>query len=187
MADRPTAREAADRALVLYAFVRRGTIEHVLDDADADPGRTAQAERARAETDRWLATSDLEAALTETEARLLGAESGLWPPEAIVDAVWRREALGTLLWALGHLIAIPPYDTEFAQAELDAAIVDSGSVDRFRAVSRLRDDDELLRALGEADTWHGATAGAASEEDDAAIASLSAERRWALSWLLGGG
>ena len=187
MADRPTAREAADRALVLYAFVRRGTIEHVLDDADADLGRTAQAERARVETDRWLAANDLEAALTETEARLLGAESGLWPPEAIVDAVWRREALGTLLWALGHLIAIPPYDTEFAQGELDAAIVDSGSVDRFRAVSRLRDDDELLRALGEADTWHGATAAGAASEEDAAIASLSAERRWALSWLLGGG
>ena len=94
---RPTAGEAADRALVLYAFVRRGTIEHVLDDADADTGRIAQAERARVETDRWLAANDLEAALTETEARLLGAESGLWPPEAIVDAMWRREALGTLL------------------------------------------------------------------------------------------
>ena len=185
MAARPTAREAADRALVLYAFVRRGMIEHVLDDADADPGRTAQAERARVETDGWLDMNDLEGALTETEARLLGAESGLWPPEAIVDAVWRREALGTLLWALGHFLEIPPYDTEFTQAELDAAIVDSGSVDRFRAVSRLREDDELLRALGEADTWHGATVGA--EGDEAAMASLSAERRWALSWLLGGG
>ena len=185
MADRPTVREAADRALVLYAFVRRGTIEHVLDDADADPGRVVQAERAREETDRWLAANDLEVALREAEARLLGAESGLWPPEAIVDAVWRREALGTLLWALGHLASIPPYDTEFEQHDLDAAIVDSGSVDRFRLLSRLRDDDELRRALSEADTWHGALAGA--EGDDAAMASLSAERRWALSWLLGGG
>jgi hypothetical protein len=181
---RPSAREAADRALILYAFVRRGTIEHVLDDADADPGRLVQAERARAETDRWLETNDLEAALEETEARLLGAESGLWPPEAIVDAIWRREALGTLLWALGHFERIPPYDTEFDQKDLDAAIVDSGSVERFRAVSRLRSDDELLRALGEADTWHGAVTGA-KEGDDAAMASLSAERRWALSWLLG--
>ncbi len=182
---RPTAREAADRAMVLYAFVRRGTIEHVLDDADADPGRLAQAERARAETDRWLAANDLEDALTETEARLLGAESGLWPPAAIVDAVWSREALGALLWALGHFERIPPYDTEFDQQDLDAAIVDSGSVDRFRAVSRLRDDDELLRALGEADAWHGALEGA--EGVEGTMASLSAERRWALSWLLGDG
>ena len=185
VAVRPTDREAADRALVLYAFVRRGTIEHVLDDADADPDRVEQAERAREETDRWFAAHELEAALTETEARLLGAESGLWPPEAIVDAVWRREALGTLLWALGHLERIPPYDTEFDQHDLDAAIVDSGTVERFRAVSRLRSDDELLRALAEADTWHGATAGA--QGDEATMASLSAERRWALSWLLDDG
>jgi hypothetical protein len=185
VAVRPTAREAADRALVLYAFVRRGTIEHVLDDADADPARVVQAERAREETDRWLAAHGLETALTETEARLLAAESGLWPPEAIVDAVWRREALGALLWALGHLERIPPYDIEFDQRALDAAIVDSGSVDRFRAVSRLRDDEELLRALGEADTWHGAMSG--SEGDEVAMASLAAERRWALTWLLDDG
>jgi hypothetical protein len=183
VSDRPTSREAADRALILYAFVRRGYIEHVLDDADADPGRVEQAERARKDTDAWLAEHDLTGALTETEGRLLEAESGLWPPEAIVDAVWRKEALGTLLWALGHFESIPPYDTEFDQPALDAAIVDSGSVDRFRAVSLLRADDELMRALGEADTWHGALAG--TEEDDAAMISLSAERRWALSWLLG--
>jgi hypothetical protein len=180
---RPTSRDAADRALVLYAFVRRGYIEHVLDDADADPARVAQAERARHETDAWLNEHALRSALTEPEARLLKAKSGLWPPEAIVDAVWRKEALGTLLWALGHFEAIPPYDTEFEQPTLDAAIVDSGSVERFRAVSRLRSEDELLRALSEADTWHGALAGVPG--DEAAMVSLSAERRWALSWLLG--
>ena len=183
-ATRPTPREAADRALVLYAFIRRGTIEHVIDGADADPGRVKQAERARDETDRWLDANDLRPALTETESRLLAAGSGLWPPEAIVDAVWRREALGVLLWALRHLEAIPPYDTEFDQQDLDAAIVGSGSVDRFRERSGFRDDPELEAALAEADTWHGALADAAS--DDAAMASLSAERREALSWLLGG-
>jgi uncharacterized protein DUF4272 len=185
---RPTAREASDRALVLYAFVRRGSIEHVLDGADADPRRVAQAERARAETDRWLAAHGLEAALTETEARLLAAESGLWPPEAIVDAVWRREALGALLWALGHLEEIPPYDTEFDQQVLDAAVVDTGSVGRFRELSLLRPDDELRAALHEADTWYGATAGAGGDDGDTpAMASLSAERRSALRWLLGDG
>lgn len=183
MSARPTSREAADRALVLYAFVRRGYIEHVLDDADADPGRVTQAERARRETDAWLAEHHLTSSLTETEARLLRAGSGLWPPEAIVDAVWRKEALGTLLWALGHFESVPPYDTEFAQPALDEAIVEAGSVDQFRAVSRLRADEELLRALGEADTWHGALAG--TQGDEAVMVSLSAERRWALSWLLG--
>jgi hypothetical protein len=183
---RPTVREVADRALCLYAFVRRGYIEHVLDDADSDPRRVGQAERARDETQRWLRANDLEGALTDTERRLLSAESGLWPPEAIADAVWRKEALGTLLWALGHFVSMPAYDTEFAQPALNAAIEERGSVDGFRAVSRLRDEDELLRALAEADTWHGALAGA-PEGADASMASLSAERRWALGWLLGEG
>jgi hypothetical protein len=182
---RPTAREAADRALALYAIVRRGYIEHVLDGADGDPGRLVQAEHAREETDKWLAEHGLATALTDTEHRLLNAESGLWPPQAIVDAVWRKEALGTLLWALGHIQTIPPYGTEFEQHALEEAVVDSGSVEQFRAVSRLRDEEELLRALGEADTWFGVVAGG-SREDDVAMASLSAERRWALTWLLGG-
>ena len=145
---------------MLYAFVRRGTIEHVLDDADADPGRVAQAERARAETDRWLAANDLEDALTETEARLLGAESGLWPPEAIVDAVWqprgpRRPAVGARAPRGGSRPTTPSSTSRrWTRPSWTPA-----RCERFRAVSRLRDDDELLRALGEADTWHGAPGG----------------------------
>ena len=31
---------------------------------------------------------------------------------AVVDAIWRGEALGTLLWSL-HLLELPPYDRAF--------------------------------------------------------------------------
>ena len=34
---RPTAVQVADRALVLYALVRRGYIEHVIANTDGDP------------------------------------------------------------------------------------------------------------------------------------------------------
>jgi hypothetical protein len=49
--ERPTAVRVADRALVLYALVRRGSIELVIAGTDGDPLRISQAETARAETD----------------------------------------------------------------------------------------------------------------------------------------
>jgi nucleotide-binding universal stress UspA family protein len=103
---------------VLYAFVRRGTIEHVLDDADADVGRTAQAERARVETDRWLAANDLEAALTETEARLLGADFGV----EVEGTTVRARAIGHAI--VGHAI------------ESGADLIVLGSAPRWRRQSR---------------------------------------------------
>ena len=38
----------------------------------------------------------------------------------VVDAVWRGEALGTLLWAL-QLVELPPYDHPFESGEGAAA------------------------------------------------------------------
>lgn len=181
----PTAAEVADRALVLYALARRGAIELVVDEAGGDPSRVAQAERARAETDRWLERESLVDAVTPDERRLLDAVSGSWPREAVHDAMWRREALGVLLWALQHLDALPDVATEFEQADLDGAITRYGSVSTFRANGRLRPADEVERAWLEADAWFGATEG--REGEDASLASIAAERFRALSWLRDGG
>ena len=51
----------------------------------------------------------------------------------------------------------------------------------FRATARLRDPGEIEAAWREADTWFGATEGAAG--DDSTLASISAERSRALGWL----
>ena len=62
----------------------------------------------------------------------------------VVDAVWRGEALGTLLWAL-QLAELPAYDRPFdpgAVAELDPA---DGT---------LREADELLAERDSARLWH---------------------------------
>jgi hypothetical protein len=177
---RPTAAEIADRALVLYAFARRATIELALGEFEYEPSRVAQAEAARAETDRWLERESLTEALTDTERRLFEAGSGAWPKPAIDDALWRREALGVLLWALGHLGEMTPYGEEFPAHDLDAAVTRYGSVDAFRAEGRLRPDD-VEAAWMEADAWFGATEG--RDGEDAAVASTAAERFRALSWL----
>lgn len=185
MIERPGALEVSNRALVLYAIARRGAIELIVNETSGDPVRLKQAEVARAEQDRWLADHDLTPSLTEIEATLLAGDSGSWPEEAIVDALWRRESLGVLLWALHHLDEIVPYGEEFDPPALDGAITRYGSVDAFRSEGKLRSEEELERAWGEADAWLGATEGRAGE--DARLASIAAERSRALSWLLGTG
>jgi hypothetical protein len=178
---RPTAIVIADRALVLYALVRRGYIEHVIASTDGDPVRIRQGEAARQETERWLGRESLHQALTDVERRLFDAASGSWSADATADAMWRKEALGALLWALQHVAEMPPYDHEFDQTVLDDAIMRYGSVSGFRAEGRLRDEQDLDRAWMEADAWFGATEG--EGDDDATIASIAAERYRALSWL----
>ena len=63
---------------------------------------------------------------------------------AVVDAVWRGEALGTLLWAL-QLIELPPYDEPFAPEEV--AGVELGE-------ARLRDGEEIELERESARLWH---------------------------------
>jgi hypothetical protein len=63
---------------------------------------------------------------------------------AVVDAVWRGEALGTLLWAL-QLAELPPYDRPFDPDEV--AAVDPGDGD-------LREAEEIALERDSARLWH---------------------------------
>ena len=63
---------------------------------------------------------------------------------AAIDAVWRGEALGTLLWALG-LKELPPYDTPFATDEVVAVDLSGG---------RLRAQRDIELELDAARLWH---------------------------------
>lgn len=178
---RPTGREVADRALVLYALARRAAIELALEELGGDPSRVAQAEAARGETDRWLERESVTSGLTETETRLFAAVSGTWPHEAVVDGLWRRESLAVLLWAIGHLDLLPAFASEADPQILDETIVRYGSVSSFRAQSWLRADAEIDAAWLEADAWFAATEG--RDGEDATLASISAERARAFNWL----
>jgi Domain of unknown function (DUF4272) len=177
----PTVAEVSDRALVLYALTRRGAIELVVNESGGEPSRLAQAERARIETDRWFAKESLSEALTDGERPLFQATSGSWPHEAINDAMWRKESLGVLLWALQHVDAMPSAATEFEQSALDGAVTRYGSVSSFRENGELRLAGQIEEAWLEADAWFGATEGRTGE--DVILASIAAERFRSLSWL----
>jgi hypothetical protein len=62
----------------------------------------------------------------------------------VVDAVWRGESLGALLWTLG-LAELPPYDRPFDHAALLAVPLEG---------ARLRDAEEIQRELNAARLWH---------------------------------
>ncbi len=63
---------------------------------------------------------------------------------AVIDAVWRGEALGTLLWAL-QLAELPPYDRPFDPEEVVATDPDG---------AELRDAEEIALARESARLWH---------------------------------
>jgi hypothetical protein len=62
----------------------------------------------------------------------------------VVDAIWRGEALGTLLWAL-QLLELPAYDQPFDAEQV--AAVDIGEAD-------LRDAEEIELERDSARLWH---------------------------------
>lgn len=63
---------------------------------------------------------------------------------SVVDAVWRGEALGTLLWAL-QLTELPPYDRPFEPREVVAIETDGAA---------LRNEEELELERESARLWH---------------------------------
>jgi hypothetical protein len=63
---------------------------------------------------------------------------------AVVDAVWRGEALGTLLWAL-QLMELPAYDQPFDAEEVVAVQLDEAD---------LRDAEEIELERDSARLWH---------------------------------
>lgn len=99
------------------------------------PGRKLRSQSEVVERSRAL-RNELQAALAR-----LPDEGG---DPAVVDAVWRGEALGTLLWAL-QLLELPPYDRPF---EPDAA----AAADPAAGALRAREAIELECAS--ARLWH---------------------------------
>jgi hypothetical protein len=63
---------------------------------------------------------------------------------AVVDAIWRGEALGTLLWAL-QLTELPSYDQPFDPEEVAAVKLDGAD---------LRDAEEIELERESARLWH---------------------------------
>jgi len=73
-------------------------------------------------------------------------------PQQQVNATWRMEAAQVLMWALGLVPELPPYDT---QADHDLLKqLPTGDIPRFVSSARLRSEPEIDRARDDAELWH---------------------------------
>ena len=68
---------------------------------------------------------------------------------AVVDAIWRGEALGTLLWAL-QLLELPAYDQPFDAQQVAAVVEDAAQLGE----ADLRDGEEIELERDSAKLWH---------------------------------
>jgi hypothetical protein len=68
---------------------------------------------------------------------------------AVVDAVWRGEALGTLLWAL-QLMELPAYDQPFDAEQAAAVVEDAVELED----AELREGEEIELERESARLWH---------------------------------
>jgi hypothetical protein len=100
----------------------------------------------------WLGDEGLERRLSANERARVAGPVEAWSQRDITEARWRSEAIGTLLWALSSIDALPPYDCEFEQP-VDGVPVFAPSAG-FRAAARLRDAEALGRARNVAELWH---------------------------------
>ena len=141
---------AGYRTLCLGLILLRGQAEHR---AHEDP-RQGLFNGAKKRVDRWMEDEGIDCYLSAREALLLGQPVGYWTSQEIIDASWRTEALGVLLWSLGVVEGIPPYDRAFQPGIVLLPLrLLRPSGDYFKRV-RLRPLEEINRARDLAELWH---------------------------------
>jgi len=144
-------KEVAYRALCLTALVMRGKLEHGLKAPDVPNKEDVKKGFVRL-TD-WLSSEKLTSWLSKKEAASLAKSPGSWTQQDVIDAGWRLEALGVLLWSLSTASSIPPYDTQFDGDETMAHVLGKPAKFFLQEV-RLREYEQVAKARDTAEHWH---------------------------------
>ena len=151
----PTEQDVALRALCLTAVAAAGAYATVL---LAEPESADEVFEATADLTDWLYEDDLAVGLSTHERALLGHPLEEWSEEQRISAASRGESLGVLLWALGVVAELPPWDEPFDAVEL-APLGDSLEELVERSQLRAAADIERARDLAELWQWRATAAG----------------------------
>jgi hypothetical protein len=89
---------------------------------------------------------------SSVERGLIDRHPSTWTPQEVVNATWRQESIGVLLWALSEYEELPPYDSEFANVAEVVPVL--APTEQFVTQAVLRPDDEIERARDVAELWH---------------------------------
>ena len=147
-----TPRAVAERALLLQAVHLRGWLE------DQAVGQAhmpmARALDRIAQLKGWIEDNGLEGAATEEELLFIRSTTGRVEPDRITDAYWQMDTIGVLVWSLGMLDKLPPFDAPFdAQAVLKQLPRVGETVGDFAQDVTLRPAEDLGPALEGAQLW----------------------------------
>jgi uncharacterized protein DUF4272 len=168
----PDQRAVIDRVLCTSVVAMLGAI------CDAVREETMDGEDAAkylAESHRWLRREHLADALSIGERALISKAMADWSEREAIDAGWRSEAAGVLLWALSAYNELPPYDTRFET--LPALVPLLAPTSAFRDAARLRSPGAIAEAREAAQMWHSRSR----------VAPIAGQRHYALNWLCGYG
>jgi hypothetical protein len=140
----PSEEEVARRALCVTALMLRGGFEK--------DGPDERARRPIAEIAEWLESSGLAHDLSPRERAVLLRPAGTLSGQEILDALWRTEAHGVLLWALSVTDDFPGYDAPFRPMFEESGVM--RRLDQLLSRVVLREIDEIRRARDLAELWH---------------------------------
>jgi hypothetical protein len=158
---RPSAQDVARRLVVLkYVVVYALTappcdmLRMLLEKWSADEREkfSADGEAKREEFWQPLRQAGLWPSVSRDERELAGTTIVTMTPQQQVNATWRVESAQLVMWALGLIPHLPPYDT---QADHDLLKqIPSREIPRFVSSARLRRESEIQRARDDAELWH---------------------------------
>jgi hypothetical protein len=160
-----TADAVAKRCLVLYAVVAAGNREPRAGLAD------------------WLRREGLWAEVSPEESAFLTADEP--EQQAMINATWRTEALGALLWALGKIEATDMGDVPVLRRAMPPLYGESGE---FVAGAVLREEADVLALYEEIYQAHWAVRDARLNGrplPEGLHPGVLQERHHAMNWLIG--
>ena len=148
MAGAPDPQAVALRALCLTAVAAAGAYALVL---EAEPDSEDEVIAATGDLVEWIVEDGLGPALSAQERALIDLPLDEWSDAQRAAASGRAESLGVLLWALGVLDELPPWDEPFDAAD-EAPLGET--IEELLERAEPRPADELERARDIADLWH---------------------------------
>lgn len=158
---RPSPEDAARRLVVLkyvvaYALTSppRDMFRKLFEQRNADEREkfTADAEGKREEFWQPLHRAGLWQRVSPAERELAGTTVVTMTHEQQVRASWRVESAQVLMWALGLIPRLGPYDTQASHNLLKQ--IPSRDIDGFLLSAQLRNESEIDRARADAELWH---------------------------------
>ena len=145
----PSESEVANRALCLAAHAALGSAAQGLSTGDALPQNTDSFAR---ELRDWLERDGAAGYQSTREREAFRRPIDAWTDRDLIDASWRTESLGVLLWALSVYDELPPYDAQFEDVPENVPLLEP--VEGFLEAISLRSTDEIARARDLAELWH---------------------------------